>query len=191
MCCNQAGSPVRAQQLPLYSSPCVSFLLTESTWVVLRPLCVSPWLQMSLFVQSWVIFHFPDPPPCNKLSQCGFQAQPLVGAGTVLLHPAPSPFPGLRVFSSVGDLHAHTRNMPRFLLWKTQPEIIICHPSPLIFTPVCLFFLNEERQTSQMWHFQTAKKLKSHSLLCAVPYSKEVANSISHLALTHLFYTLF
>lgn len=25
-----------------------------------RPLCVSPWLQLSLFVQPWVIFHFPD-----------------------------------------------------------------------------------------------------------------------------------
>lgn len=90
-CFHHAVAQRKQSQLPLYNSMsvCPSSRLSRPGWcsapqrvpmATAEPLCSA-------------LGNFPlsRTPPCNKLSQSGFPAQPLVGGGTVLVLPAPSP----------------------------------------------------------------------------------------------------
>lgn len=94
-CFNYAGSPAKAEPA-LYSSMsvCPSTPATRPGWCS-AALCV-PMATAQPLCSALGNFPLSRPPPCNKLSQSGFPAQPLAGVGTGLGLPcSPAPVWGI------------------------------------------------------------------------------------------------
>lgn len=109
-----AGSPAKAEPA-LYSSmsACPSSRPSRPGWCS-APLCV-PMATAEPLCSALGNFPLSRPPPCNKLSQSDFPAQPLVGIGTVLVLPAPESQPG------------GWRSSP---VWGIcMPTLVMCHVS--------------------------------------------------------------